>query len=171
MNNIADFAENLILNEVKSISEGKTSLHSTTTSNPTAAPAGKDIRGTQVPDSMMREILGEAFHPQDTPPVDAIPQLVWTDSEEEKEAPKPTLLSEEGVEELIVLLREVKELLSEMTAATTGSGQVGINLAGESGEGVVSRQKGYPSARKATLPSNFSTKNILRQSIRRRISR
>jgi len=171
MNNIADFAENLVLDEVKSISEGKTSLHSTTRSTPTAAPGGKDIRDIQVPDSMMKEILGEAFHPQHTPPVDAIPQLVWSDSEEEEEAPKPTLIAEERVEELLVLLREVKELLSEMTAATTGSGNIGINLAGESEDPVGSRQKRYPSASKATLPSNFTTAGVLRQSMRRRRSR
>jgi hypothetical protein len=166
MESIGDFAESLIQGEVRDISEGKVTPPSMNTNKPAAAPAGKDIRGTQVPDSMMKEILGEAFHPQETPSIEAIPELVWADSEEEEVVQKPTLIAEERVDELINLLREVKDLLSEMTVAGTSSGQIGVNLGGPTKGRKVKTQKGYAPSLKPTLPSNFkSSRALIRQAI------
>jgi hypothetical protein len=131
MDSISDFAENLILNEVRSIQKGE-APPPLKGGQPQQAPAGRDIRNIKVPDSMMKEILGEGFHPQESPTVEALPELVWTDSEqEEKEASTPpSIISESTAQQLVPLLEEVRNLLLEMTAATTSSGSIGVNLAG-----------------------------------------
>ena len=70
MQSIGDFAENLILNQVGSIKEGKElPPHAQGAGK---APAGRDISNVNVPDSFMKEVLGESFHPQDTPAAEAI---------------------------------------------------------------------------------------------------
>ena len=71
MNSIGDFAEQLILNQTKSIKEGKELPPQAKAEG--LAPAGKDISNVDVPDSFMRSILGESFHPHDAPPAEAIP--------------------------------------------------------------------------------------------------
>jgi hypothetical protein len=72
MQGIGDFAERLINEQVGNIKEGK-ELPPNAPSNG-LAPAGKDISKVKVPDSFMKEVLGENFHPQDTPTTDSIPE-------------------------------------------------------------------------------------------------
>ena len=161
MNSIGDFAEQLILNQTKSIREGKELPPQAKTDG--LAPAGRDISNVEVPDDFMREVLGESFHPQDTPAVDAIPELVWSDAEPEQ---APQSLTEETAQQLVPLLEEVRDLLKEMST----TGMMGVNMAGpqKDDERISKTEKnyGYISAR----PAN-SRKDILKQSIRNKLKR
>ena len=121
MNSIGDFAEKLINEQVGNIKQGK-QLPPSQGSNLT--PNGKDISNVTVPDSFMKQVLGESFHPQETPAVEAIPELVW---EQPEESIAPETLTEETAQQLVPLLEEVKSLLKEMTAAATMSGNIGVN--------------------------------------------
>ena len=130
MDSISSFAENLILGEIENIQEGKVLPPSIDRQQPSPAPNVTDIRNIEVPDSLMREILGEEAVPfrgfdLETKEKEE-PQLVEPVSEE----PDSFIINEEKIDELIYLLKEVKSLLSEMTMATTTSGQIGVNLAG-----------------------------------------
>lgn len=165
MNSIGDFAEQLILNQTKSIKEGK-ELPPQAKANG-LAPAGRDISNVEVPDTFMREVLGESFHPQDTPAADSIPEIVWSDAEPEQ----PTQsLTEETAQQLVPLLEEVRDLLKEMSAAATTTGQIGTNMAGsqksDSCIGKEEKKYGYISARPAK-----SKKDILKQSIKSKLKR
>ena len=161
MNSIGDFAEQLILNQTKSIREGKELPPQAKTNG--LAPAGRDISNVEVPDDFMREVLGESFHPQDTPAVDAIPELVWSDAEPEQ---APQSLTEETAQQLVPLLEEVRDLLKEMST----TGMMGVNMAGpqKDDERISKTEKkyGYISAR----PAN-SRKDILKQSIRNKLKK
>ena len=165
MKSIGDFAEQLILNQTQSIKEGKELPPQAKSRG--LAPAGRDISNVEVPDTFMREVLGESFHPQDTPPADSIPELVWSEAEPEKPAQS---LTEETAQQLVPLLEEVRDLLKEMSAAATTTGQIGVNLAGSQNSdsciGKEEKKYGYISARPAT-----SKKKILQQSIRNRVRR
>jgi hypothetical protein len=161
MNSIGDFAEQLILNQTQSIKEGK-ELPPQAKANG-LAPAGRDISNVEVPDDFMRQVLGESFHPQDTPPADAIPELVWSDAEPEQ---APQSLTEETAQQLVPLLEEVRDLLKEMSTA----GMMGVNMAGpQKDDNCISKTEkkyGYISAR----PAN-SKKDILKQSIKSKLKR
>lgn len=174
MNSIGDFAENLINQEIGSIQEGKALPPNRSVGTPNQAPASRDIRNTEVPDAMMSQILGEAFHPQDTPTVDSIPEIVWTDPAEEEAAPvAPSMISESTAQQLVPLLEEVKSLLLEMTAAASTSGQMGTNFAGGSTEEVnwkeIDKANGY------TLPGKTkkgkTKKAVLKDSLRDKVRR
>ena len=110
MESISNFAESLVLNQVNSVQEGK-ELPPNAQPQQGLAPAGKDIRGIDVPDSFMQEILGEQYVPQDPPPADSMPELVWTDPNSEEEPQAPQSLTEETAQQLVPLLEEVKSLL------------------------------------------------------------
>ena len=157
MDSISDFAENLILNQVNSIKEGK-ELPPNVESNG-LTPAGRDISKVKVPDSFMTELLGEAYHPQDTPTVKEIPELVWTDPEESEEPKAPQSLTEETAQQLVPLLEEVKSLLKEMTTA----GMMGVNMGGTSKDSVswekVERGNGY-------ITPKTSRKDVLKKAIK-----
>ena len=127
MDSIGDFAENLILESVADVKQGK--ALPPTSKGSGLAPAGIDISETRVPDSFMKELLGENFHPQEGPTAETIPELVWTDDKLE-EKPSLETLTESTAQQLVPLLEEVRNLLKEMTAATTGTGHIGCNLAG-----------------------------------------
>lgn len=161
MNSIGDFAEQLILNQTQSIREGKELPPQAKSSG--LAPAGRDISNVKVPDDFMRQVLGESFHPQDTPTVDAIPELVWSDAEPEQ---APRSLTEETAQQLVPLLEEVRDLLKEMSTA----GMMGTNMAGPQKEdGCITKTEkkyGYISARPAK-----SKKDILKQSIRSKVKK
>ena len=171
MESISKFAEALIGQELTNIQEGKSTSPSMNTNTPKAAPAGKDIRNINVPDSFMQEVLGESYTPQDTPPVDAIPELVWTDPQAEAEleevASTPHILSESTAQELIPLLQEVKTLLQEMTTA----GGLGVNFAGPqksvSWENI-EKSYGYKKSKKSSK-SKKSRKDVLKKSIRSKL--
>ena len=79
MDNIGDFAEQLVLGEVNNVQSGK-SLPPSQNIQEGMAPAGKDIQRTQVPDSFMQEILGDKYVSKNPVIEEAeIPELVWTD--------------------------------------------------------------------------------------------
>ena len=161
MESIGDFAEKLIFNQVGSIKEGKELPPSVQTDG--LAPAGRDISNVEVPDSFMKEVLGESFHPQDTPAVDAIPELVWDQPEEPKE---PQTLTEETAQQLVPLLEEVRDLLKEMG---TTAGMMGVNMAGptkaDTSYEKIEKKAGYIKA----APSTKSRKSILKQSIKAKL--
>ena len=178
MDSIGDFAEKLINEQVGNIKQGK-QLPPSQGSNLT--PNGKDISNVTVPDSFMKQVLGESFHPQETPAVEAIPELVW-DQPEESIASET--LTEETAQQLVPLLEEVKSLLKEMTAAATMSGNIGVNLGGacedDKSYAEIERQHGYGRQMKGrlgiNLPSSRSKlpgdrKSVLKDSIKNRLKK
>ena len=165
MQGIGDFAERLINEQVGNIKEGK-ELPPGTPQNG-LAPAGKDISKVKVPDSFMKEVLGESFHPQDTPTTDSIPELVWSDSEEAEAPPQePEVLTEETIKQLVPLLEEVRDLLKEMTS----TGSIGVNMAGPQKDSnswaKIEKKYGYLTAKPAK-----TRKQVLKQSIRNKLKR
>ena len=169
MQGIGDFAEQLINEQVGSIREGKELLPGA--SQKGLAPAGKDISKVKVPDSFMQEVLGESFHPQDTPTTDSIPELVWSDPEESEAPPQdPQVLTEETIKQLVPLLEEVRDLLREMTAASTFSGNIGTSMAGPQKDSnswaKIEKKYGYLTAKPAK-----TRKQVLKQSIRCKLRR
>tara|TARA_R110002124_G_scaffold116153_1_gene272431 strand:+ start:1315 stop:1857 length:543 start_codon:yes stop_codon:yes gene_type:complete len=178
MDSIGDFAERLINEQVGNIKQGK-QLPPSQGGNLT--PNGKDITNVTVPDSFMKQILGENFHPQETPADETIPELVWT----QPEAPQPpqTLteeplgpqaLTEETAQQLVPLLEEVKTLLKEMTAAATMSGGIGVNLGGpcedDKSYEAIEKSYGYKKSIPSKLPGD-SRKSILKNSIKNRLKK
>jgi len=166
MDSISGFAESLILNEVNDITTGKATLPAPGGHN--LAPAGRDITNVEVPSSFMKQVLGENFHPQDTQPTEVIPELVWSEPEE---APTPTVISEQTVQELIPLLQEVKGLLTEMmSAGATMSGDIGCNMAGSekvsTSWAATEKEYGYITPKKSK-----TRKDVLKQSIRAKLKK
>jgi hypothetical protein len=160
MNSIGDFAESLILGNVEDIKKGKSlppKLEEAKTAS-SGAPA-KDVSQIKVPDEMMQQILGEGFHPQDTPPAEGIPELVWEQPEEEATTPEPSYLTEETGQQLVSLLEEVKGLVDDLKEMTT-CGMIGTNMAGPVADPMKNSAKGY---RKPTRSS------VLKNSIRRKL--
>jgi len=131
MKSIGDFAESLIMTQTQNIQEGKELPPDLADAQARSGePAAKDITQVDVPDDFMKQVLGEGFHPQDTPPAESMPEIVWTDSEQEEEQkPTPQTLTEETAQQLVPLLEEVRDMLKEMmTVGTTTTGQVGPNM-------------------------------------------
>ena len=127
MKSIGDFAENLILNQTQNIQEGKELPPNLADAQAkSGAPAGRDISQVDVPDDFMKQVLGEGFHPQDTPPAETMPEIVWTDPETEAEEaqPVPQTLTEETAQQLVPLLEEVRDMLKEMVF----TGDIGVNM-------------------------------------------
>ena len=166
MNSIADFAENLILNQVEDIKNGKSlspKLEEAKASSQ-GAPA-KDVSQIEVPVEMMRQILGEGFHPQDSPTVEAMPELVWTEPNPEPEpAPEPAIISEETVRDLLSLVEEVRAMVADLKEMTgTSSGSIGINLGPPCEDPMKGKtSKGYLSPRR-------NRKNALKEAIRSKL--
>ena len=152
MNSIGDFAENLILGQVEDIQKGKSLPPKLEEAKATAAAPAKDISNIKVPDEMMQDILGEGFHPQDTPPTESLPELVW---DEPEPAPKPTVITEETAQELVSLLEEVRGMISDLREMTT-AGMMGVNLGG-------------PAADPMSPHKKKAKKAVLLQKIRKRI--
>ena len=133
INSIGDFAEKLILGQVEDIKNGKSlspKLQEAKASSQ-GAPA-KDVSQIEVPNEMMRQILGEGFHPQESPAVEAMPELVWTDPDPEPEPePEPAIISEETAKELVYLVEEMRGMVADLKEMTgTGSGNIGTNFGG-----------------------------------------
>lgn len=132
MKSIGDFAESLIMTQTQNIQEGKELPPDLADAQARSGePAAKDITQVDVPDDFMKQVLGEGFHPQDTPPAESMPEIVWTDSETEAEEaqPAPQSLTEETAQQLVPLLEEVRDMLKEMmTVGTTTTGQLGHNM-------------------------------------------
>ncbi len=157
VNSIGDFAESLILGTVEDIKEGKSLPPKLEEAKAASAGApAKDVSKIQVPDEMMRQILGESYHPQDTPPVEGLPELVWEQPEEEAPAAEPAYLTEETGQQLVSLLEEVKSLVGDLREMTS-AGAIGVNLAGP----VADPMSPHKSRR--------NKKDILKDSIRRRL--
>ena len=171
MDSIADFAENLINEQLGNIRTGNQLPPSQDNG---LTPAGKDISNVEVPDTFMKEILGENFHPQDTPTDKVMPELVWHDPEEveEPQAPQaPQSLTEETAQQLVPLLVEVRDLLKEMG---TTAGMLGVNLGGSTKDDEswekMEKGYGYKSTKPSTLPGD-SRKSILKQSIKNKLKK
>lgn len=81
----------------------------------------KDISHIEVPDSFMKQVLGKKYVPTQTPN-----KVVKQKIQEQRTQQSAQLLNEEKVDELLMLLRDVRGLLIEMTTA----GAMGANLAG-----------------------------------------
>ena len=162
MDSIGNFAENLILNQVNDIKTGK-QLPPTVSEEKKTAPAGIDISETKVPDSFMKELLGEQFVPQQKTQVnESFPQLVWSEEEQEKEA-EVIQLTEETGQQLIPLLEEVRDLLKEMTTV----GGLGVNLGGEASCDSFEREEKKLGYQKSQIPNREKLKKALRARLRR----
>ena len=161
MDSISGFAESLILNEVNDIATGKATLPAPGGQN--LAPAGRDITDVEVPASFMKQVLGENFNPQDTDTAEGIPELVWSEPEENL---TPAIISEQTVQELIPLLQEVKSLLTEMTTC----GMMGVNMAGPQKDSTsweaTEKEYGY-----ITPKTSKTRKDVLKQSIRAKLKK
>lgn len=169
MDSIGNFAEKLISEQLNSIQEGKALPPSRDTSMPVGDPAGRDIRNVDVPESLMSEILGEAYTPPRRPQQKSKekPQKII-----EEVVDDPQLLTEETGAELLSLLHEVKGMLSEMTAAMTSSGNIGINLAGKGSKpkAMKTGEDGYISATQGnSAAKRFLTKRNKRTGLRRSV--
>lgn len=152
MQSIGDFAEKLILGQVDDVVSGKALAPSLeeAASKSGSAPA-KDISNIEVPEDMMKQILGEGYT-QEEPAFETKPELVWTDPEGEPEpAPVPQPLTEETGSQLVSLMEDLKALvtdLKEMTAATSTAGNMGCNLGGPTSDPMNSKYTGKSSKRK-----------------------
>ena len=120
MKSIGDFAESLILGEVADVASGKASHPRASVSEQSLPPAGKDISKVKVPESFRKEILGESYQPVEEP--EEVVEEVVQEGE---------MITEETAQEMVSLLKDVRNLLSEMmTMGTTSAGSIGVNLAG-----------------------------------------
>jgi hypothetical protein len=120
MKSIGDFAESLILGEVADVASGKASHPKASVSEQSLPPAGKDISKVKVPESFRKEILGESYQPVEDP--EEVVEEVVQEGE---------MITEETAQEMVSLLKDVRNLLSEMmTMGTTSAGSIGVNLAG-----------------------------------------
>ena len=120
MKSIGDFAESLILGEVGDVKSGKASHPKAAMAEQSLPPAGKDISKIKVPESFRKEILGESYQPVEEP--EEVVEEVVQEGE---------MITEETAQEMVSLLKDVRNLLSEMmTMGTTSAGSIGVNLAG-----------------------------------------
>ena len=161
MNSIGDFAESLINDQISNIREGKELSPSLADASRKAAPAGVDISTTVVPESMRKEILGESYSP--TKEEEIQPPAIEEEVEE-----SPPILLEERMDELVSLLKDVKEMLSEMMGTTTG--MLGVNFAPHQKEKTQcdDQKRGYiPSTKSNKAAKSFLTKLNKRTGLRR----
>ena len=120
MKSIGDFAESLILGEVADVASGKAIHPKASVSEQSLPPAGKDISKVKVPESFRKQILGESYQPVEEPE-EVVEELVQ----------EGEMITEETAQEMVSLLKDVRNLLSEMmTMGTTSAGSIGVNLAG-----------------------------------------
>ena len=115
---MGEFAEQLMNSGMVKPSKGNA------VPNPPQGPLyeQKDISKVEVPDSFMKQILGEKYTPQSKP--NKVIQKPQNKIQEESVAKPVQLLNEQKMDELLNLLRDVKELLTEMSCA----GGMGVNL-------------------------------------------
>lgn len=128
MKSIGDFAESLILGEVGDVKSGKASHPKAAMAEQSLPPAGKDISNIKVPESFRKQILGESYTPVEEEP--EVEEVVEQELEEEVYY-ETELITEETAQEMVSLLKDVRNLLSEMmSCGMTTAGQLGVNLAG-----------------------------------------
>lgn len=167
MNSIGDFAESLILGQVEDIKKGKSLPPKLEEAKATSneAPA-KDISNIEVPESMMKEILGESNDPSDQPPAEGFPELVWDDPYAQEPEPEPQVITEETGRQLVSLLEEVKGLVTDLKEMTS-TGMLGATFGGPCEDPMKKiKPKGYitpvsrkkPNSRKAILKQNIKNR-------------
>ena len=113
MQSIGDFAESLILSEVKSVQSGEAKPPLMSGNKP--SPDVPDISRVEVPKSFMNQVLGESVEEEFVEPQEEVIEVEET---------HPDYITEETASELITLLRDVKAMLSEMTA----TGMIGVSF-------------------------------------------
>ena len=124
MNSIGDFAESLILGEVSDVKSGKLSHPKVRVSEESLPPASRDISKIEVPESFRKEVLGESYTPVE--PEEEVAQEL-----EEEVFQETELITEDTAQEMVSLLKDVRNLLTEMmSCGTTTAGGLGVNLAG-----------------------------------------
>lgn len=129
MKSIGDFAESLILGEVGDVKSGKASHPKAAMAEQSLPPAGKDISKIKVPESFRKQILGESYTPVEEEP--EVEEVVVEQELEEEAYYETELITEETAQEMVSLLKDVRNLLSEMmSCGMTTAGQLGVNLAG-----------------------------------------
>lgn len=123
MNSIGDFAESLILGEVSDVKSGKLSHPKVRVSEESLPPTSRDISKIEVPESFRKEVLGESYTPVE-PEEEVVREL------EEEVFQETELITEDTAQEMVSLLKDVRNLLIEMSCGTTAAGGLGVNLAG-----------------------------------------
>jgi hypothetical protein len=123
MNSIGDFAESLILGEVSDVKSGKISHPKVRVSEESLPPTSRDISKIEVPESFRKEVLGESYTPVE-PEEEVVQEL------EEEVFQETELITEDTAQEMVSLLKDVRNLLIEMSCGTTTAGGLGVNLAG-----------------------------------------
>lgn len=158
MQSIGDFAESLVLGEVDNIKKGKQAPPVFTEAK--ASPSAPDIRNTKVPDSFMSEVLGEQYVPQEEEE-EMIEEEILEEEDDVEYVEMPDLITESQASEMIDLLKDVRNLLQEMTM----TGNIGVNLGPPAKD---TKCKAEETRRGYKAPSKAS---VMRDSIRRRLKR
>lgn len=169
MRSIGDFAESLIQEQVNNVRSGKELPPNVVSKQKGLAPAGIDISKTKVPNSFMKEILGEQFTPQEAEPVDSIPELQWNDPSKKESKKEPQQLTEETAKQLFPLLEEVRDLLKEMCCGTT-TGMLGTTMGGAKGDYASGIEKKYGYIQSKPAPAK-TRKQVLKASIKAKLKR
>lgn len=120
MGSIGDFAESLIVKELKS--NPKSSKNHSSFSR--KEPAPPDISKVNVPSGLRNKIIQESFYSQDQPSAKGFPKLNWNYEEPKQEVQDSSLLTEGTAKKMIPLLEQLTELLSELTSC----GTIGVNF-------------------------------------------
>ena len=125
MDSIGSFAEDLILQDLQEVKEGKALPPALRDASP--EPDSRDIRNTTVPESFMQQVLGEEYNEE---PSEEEHQVL-----EEESAffgTEPTEVIEEDFQSIILevreLLKDVKGILTEMVSV----GMIGTTQGGKS---------------------------------------
>ena len=113
MQSVGDFAESLILSEVRSVQSGEAKPPIMSGNKP--SPDVPDISRVAVPKSFMSQILGESVEEEFVEPQEEVIEVEET---------HPNYITEETASELITLLRDVKAMFSEMTS----TGMIGVHF-------------------------------------------
>ena len=162
MRSISDFASDLIAGDIASIREGKEVSPRMDRPTPKVEANQKDITKVAVPDNFMKAILGESYVPEEPWVSNELSQLDIDPPIKEPEtnfltgelAPVAGLLTESQGDSIISLLKELKDMISEMTT----SGAIGVNFAGPAATNPKSKRK-------------KSKKDVLKESLRARMSK
>lgn len=134
MTSIGDFAESLILGEVSDVKSGKLSHPKVRVSEESLPPTSRDISKIEVPESFRKEVLGESYTPVE-PEEEVVQEL------EEEVFQETELITEDTAQEMVSLLKDVRNLLTEMMSCGTTAGGLGVNLAGPTKKSKKKRSK------------------------------
>ena len=149
MDSIGSFAENLILQDINEVKTGKALPPALR--NTSIAPASKDIREVEIPDSFMKEVLGEEY----TSPIKSSPDK----EENDPTPPSPSKTMGMLVEEFAQVVQKAQTILDEMTAV----GSLGVAGIGATTSDPFKEKK----KKKKTKKSNTAL-DLLRKKIKNR---